>query len=279
MTEQIQGVSLNPDNFVEGGLIDDFDGIIQKARFVLFDFNGKSDERICILLEGVTKDGDAWSQYYSAGDPKRLTPSPDGTMAIPVGGSATSIVNSSNAAQLLTSVVNNGFPKDRLTRQITFLEGMGAHFRRVAQPERKGLKKKEDDQRENQTLVVEKIHWLPGETPKFQPGVAKTAATGVPAGVTSAAAGIPITPVAAGMPTSGAAAPADDKTQAYIIQLLSSNNGKINKQVLPQQLFQVCSKDPDSNKILTIAFSNDWLGNAARPWKFDANSGEISIGG
>ena len=186
MTETIKGASLNPDTFTAGGLPDDIDVIFNKLRYVDdFDYQGAIPAPIlAVKLDYVTRDGEEGTQHYSAGDLKRLIPSGDGKRAVPVAGKdSATIIQTSNLAQLVLSIVNAGFAKDKLTDDISQFEGMGVHVRRVAQAKKAGLKQ-EEGKREQQVMVVSEILWLPGETPKFKPGSVGKHSKGVPAGVT-----------------------------------------------------------------------------------------------
>lgn len=276
MTETIKGASLNPDTFGVGGLPDDIDVIFNKLRYVDdFDYDGHiSSPILAVKLDYVTRDGEEGTQHYSAGDLKRLIPSGDGKRAIPVAGKDSAvIIQSSNLAQLVLSICNAGFAKDKLTDDISQFEGMGVHVRRVAQTKKAGLKQ-EEGKKENQVMVVSEILWMPGETPKFKPGSGgkhPKNVTGVPAGVT-----VPGTATVAATPE--ADGELDEKTTGYIMQLLASNGGTVNRNQVPASLFSLCSKDPLSSKILMLAYKPAWLSTPGRPFKFDPASDAISLG-
>jgi hypothetical protein len=268
------GVSINPDTFVQGGLIDDVDAILTAVRFAKFDYEGKSDAVLALKVNFTTPDGEPHEQYYSAGDLKRFQPSDDGLRAIPVAGAA-SLVVSSNASQFLISIVNAGFPKNKLGDDVSVFDGTGVHLRRVAQAERKGLSKpKEGDDRQKTILVVEKILFQPGTKPTFTIGSGTTVAKGAPAAGKSV--GAPA--AAASAPAAPAGGDIDEKTAGYIIQVLSENGGSFNKTILPNALFKLlaAAKDPDQSKVLNTAFKPEWIGSADRPWKLNAD-GFISL--
>lgn len=281
-----KGVSLNPDDFVQGGLVDDVDAVIKTARFVKWDYQGKTDPVLGLHLNFASKDGEEYDQYYSAGDLKRFAPSDDGKCAIPVG-DAQALTISSNACQFLISVANAGFAKNKLGEDLSVLDGLGCHLRRVAQAERKGLKteKKEGD-RDKTILVVSEILWLPGETPKFVVGSGASVSKGAPAQTHAVAGGPPAGSVAtvsatvqASAASASSSADIDSKAAGYILRVLSENGGTFQKSGLPSALFKLLSqdKDPDQSKILSIAFNPNWVTAADRPWKVDA-AGVISLG-
>lgn len=220
MSDKLIGVSINPETFVQGGLIDDVDAILSSVRFTKFNYEGKSDEVLALKVNFTTPDGEAHEQYYSAGDLKRFQPSDDGARAIPVGG-ASALVVSSNASQFLISIVNAGFPKNKLSDDVSVFDGTGVHLRRIAQAERKGLSKPKDgEERQKTILVVEKILFQPGEKPTFVVGSGTGISKGAPAANKSVGA-----PAAVASSAPASSASLDEKTTGYVIQVLSENGG------------------------------------------------------
>ncbi len=270
MSEQ-QYVSINPDTFVQGGLIDDVDAILNSVRFCEFDYEGKSAPVLALKVNFVTPDGEAHEQYYSAGDLKRFQPTEDGKHIVPVGG-ASALVVSSNASQFLISITNAGFPKNKLSGDVSVFDGCGVHLRRIAQAERKGLVKKEGDDKQKTILVVDKVLFLPGEKPTFTAGSGTTLSKGAPAGAGKSV----------GAPAAAASAPVaadlSEKASGYILQVLTENGGTFNKSGLPTALFKLltAAKDADQPKVLNIAFKPEWIGGADRPWKLSAD-GVLSL--
>ena len=271
-----KGASINPDSFIEGGLVDDVDARINTARWVSWDYNGQQDPSLALHLNFTTKEGDTYDQYYSGGDLKRVYPDPDteGRTLLP---EDAKLVIKSNAGQLIISAIMAGFPKNRLTDDISVFDGCGVHLKRKAQPERMGLKQKDKPEgRQSTVLEVTSILWLPGETPKFQiaaKGVNQASSTGVSAA--PASTGAP-----AGIPTPAAATDYSQKTVEHMLNVLSANGGSVAKGVLPQALFKSCQAAGDTAiqaGILSLAYKNDWLTSSERPWKVDA-SGVISLG-
>ena len=276
MAEQIKGASLNPDTFVAGGLPDDIDIIFKTLRYVDdFDYNGAiSNAILAVKLDYVTRDGEEGTQHYSAGDLKRLIPSTDGKRAVPVAGRDSAvIIQSSNLAQLVSSLVNAGYPKDKITDDVSQFEGTGVHVRRVAQAKKAGLKQ-EEGKKEQQVMIVSEILWLPGETPKFTVGSGgkHSKAVGAPKG-----ASVPGTATAAVTPAVEDPA-VDEKTAGYLMQLLAQSGGTVNRSQIPATLFALCKTDPLSSKIVTSAYKQSWLSAPGRPFKYDTASDAISIG-
>ena len=54
VVKTLRVASMNPDNFVSGGLMDDFDGVITKARFAPWDYDGKIDHHVLAVAVSIT---------------------------------------------------------------------------------------------------------------------------------------------------------------------------------------------------------------------------------
>ena len=72
--------SMRPDEMVAGGLMDDFNGTITKARLVPWDYNGNLDHHILALALTIQpEEGDEFVQHYSTGaELDEFVPSMDG---------------------------------------------------------------------------------------------------------------------------------------------------------------------------------------------------------
>jgi hypothetical protein len=155
-----KGASLNPDNFIEGGgLLDNVDVVWKNPRFETWDYAGKGPSIPALAIDLEPDEGDAITQYWSAGSSDDWNPSKDGTKLVPIG-KASSLSKSSNLYQLLKSIKDAGFPEDKMEDDISVYEGMGCHMVRVKAPERPGLKKTEKKY-EASVLVVDNIIKLP----------------------------------------------------------------------------------------------------------------------
>ncbi len=228
----MSAVSLNPDNMVSAGLMDDFDGRITKARFVPWDYNGNLDHHILAVAIGIQPDeGDEFTQHYSCGELEHFAPSVDGSTpvdlengegealegpyAVPVGKRA-ALNNNTNFAQFMMALMDAGFDKSKLSPSLEFLEGVYGHFNRIPQKKRSGIvNAAEGDQarrRSNDILVVTELKAAPAGT------TGKTGGAGKPNG-------------AAGRPTSAPATSAatqavsgddlDDQLAAIVVGALS----------------------------------------------------------
>lgn len=262
----------NPENFVEGGgLLDDINVLFKETRIEMFDYNGKADAAApCLRVTMEDDDGAEHLQYFSMGKASDWQPSEDGTTVIAVG-KATGIANSSNAAQLIASIVNAGFPTNKITDDIRWLEGIRAHLSRVPAPKRGGLvKKPREDGRvfEDTILIVSEILQYPWD---------KKPAKGKPAGGTAPAAGKPAT---AGTKAPASAPPADVDIDSVcaetLLEILSEQGGgPIKKaQIAPLAMKKVKDK-PYRNQVVATIFKDDFLKTQAG-WTFE--NGEISLG-
>lgn len=220
----------NPNNMAEGGLLQDLDAKFMEVGFVMWDYNGQQKPGPALQVNLMDLEGKMHTQYFSAGDSKFFVPSDDNTTLVPVG-DRNKLASGSNFGKLMTSLVNCGYPADRLdsTDNIQeLLTGLEVHLIRET-VERKGMVKSprpgEKEPRPDTVLVVSQIHHYPwdqttaslfdGVTPqaadaaqapgqaKGAPVVAKVAPKGAPAGIKPVpAAGKPAT----AKPTSAAPA-------------------------------------------------------------------------
>lgn len=254
MVEARKGVSLNPDDFVAGGLIDDVTATWKTARFAMFDYGGKSTggPAPCLKLELVGDDGTEYDpQYYSVGNAKDWEPSPDGKTLIPVG-NATALRQSTNASILFQSLVNAQFPKDKISDDVSMFDGLVCHMIQVAAPKRAGLEptpRADGRVFEKTLLVVDKIIKLPWEKTK-----------GKAAGGGGKAAAKVDTPAADNAELEGEAV-------AAVLELLQ--DGEIPRKNLPVKIMQVRAKHPQRNAILALFYSDVFLGREGQPWKYE----------
>jgi hypothetical protein len=253
---------LNPDSFVEGGgLIDDVDATFKSCTFEMFDYNGKADPAPALKLV-LDVAGDEMTQYYSMGSAKDWIPSEDGKQLLSVG-SATSIRLSSNGGIFLKSLVDSGFPGDKLGDDISILDGTQAHMIQVPEPQRSTKKTKEQQEKEAKygpktILVVSAINRLPWE--KATPaGGKKAPATGKPV---SKPAAKPAAKTETAEVSGGAV---EDKVTEFILGVLAEA-GTVMKKELPAKIFAALKDDPDKSAMVKVVFSDDFLN--AGPWNY-----------
>jgi hypothetical protein len=153
-----------PDQMSAGGsLPDGFIGEVTKARFVPWNYQGKSKTVLgaAILITPDEESGfEPFTQYYSAGNIEQFQPSNDGmepvadptdwsgtpddledyegVYALPVG-QKDQLPGGSNWGHFLESLHECGMSYEDMDADITFLEGVRGRFDRVPQRERKGI--------------------------------------------------------------------------------------------------------------------------------------------
>lgn len=161
-------IGLRPSQFAAStGLIDDIDVIITRARFVLYDYEGKADKDALVLRVDM-KDGDGGEhvQYYSAGDTVYFVPSEDpkhpdesGKELVKVG-EKDAINSGCNFAIFMSSFVNAGFDEGSLdSGDISVIEGQSVHVNQVPAPKRGNLPKRPgQSDREKTILIVTRIN-------------------------------------------------------------------------------------------------------------------------
>lgn len=148
--------SMNPDNMLQGGLKDDFDGTILKARLVPWDYDGNIDHHILAVALTIKPDDEKepFVQHYSCGELEQFVPSMDaktpvdltsddmsameGIYAFRVG-KKEQLNNNTNWAHFVTAALDANFPKANLGAAVTFIEGVYGHFNRIPQKKRSGI--------------------------------------------------------------------------------------------------------------------------------------------
>lgn len=273
-------ISANPETFTEGGLIDDFDGIIIEARTNLFTYPGSNVEipALRLLIGHGEGDAERHEQQYSAGDLKNFVPSED-QLGFDQVGDRGYLVKTSNLGMLLSSLVAGGFPKALLDAgEYNVLDGTRCHFMRQVQQERKGLANPEgaeDKKKGPRTiLLVSEVKELPG---------GKKATAPKPAAAAKPVAAKPATTTAAPKPAAApaAAAPAADagelegKLQEFLMEKLVEVNdagelarpdGIKKKELLPLVMAEYKTNPPMRNFGVKRVVQQDFL--AGGPWQF-----------
>lgn len=270
--------SLNPDDFIQGGLLDDVDVVFKECRFVEYDYEGKSEKpALCLLVVMEhTEDGKTIesNQYYSAGSLDRFQPSEDGTHAVSVGG-AKGLALGTNIAALLKSLKDAGFPMDKFGNgDMSVLDGMLAHINRIPQQERKGLANQQvNDKGFARTVaIVTKIHKMPWE--KVAGGKRAAAApTSINKGKTAAAA-----------PAQEEAANddgGDEEQELYtaaaevLTTVLGEKGGSVKKASLAPASFKHLKELPEQRSaILKLFADSKWLEEQGENygWSFDGTT-------
>jgi hypothetical protein len=183
-------VSLRPSDQVSEGLLDDCDVTFESFIFTLEappNYNAGDAVPLFVKASLAVDGGETVEQWWSAGDSSKFQPSEDGDTAVRVKGSG-GLGQGTNAAALFRSIVDAGFPEDKITAGLSCFVGMNAHMQQVAM-NRKGLPAQEG-KRPSTTLLVAKINRLPWEQAgKVAPkGKAATSTKTTPATRTAPAA-------------------------------------------------------------------------------------------
>lgn len=273
-------MSLNPADYVQGGLLDDVDVTFETVRFVEFDYGGTTDKPVLALHAALVYDdnGKAASvdQYFSAGDLSRFQPSEDGTHAVAVG-SAKGMADSTNAALLIKSILDCGFPIDKFgDGDVSAMDGLVAHVNRIPQPKRGGnIPEKNAAGFDKTVMIVTKIHQMPWETPG-QPGRPASARPTARTTTTARTAAPPATRTAAPAP-SNTDATSDDLTIAaaeILVQVLDAKQGTVAKTGISSGAFRLLAGNADRTAILKNITDDDWLYNNGENfgWSYDGKT-------
>lgn len=251
---QGQAAGLRPSTFVEGGgLLGDVDVTFQSTRFCMWDYNGKQPTEVpaihpVFLVEDTGEVHE--SEYLSCG--QGWVASEDGKRLIATGSSSGLNANS-NGGLFIASIVNAGFPEDKIGDDISVFDGMKAHVIRQV-TKREGLQKapRADGRSfEPTVLVVSKIHKLPWEGQ----------ATGAQGGASTGSQG------------SGGGS-LEEYVQGVILEVLGKEGKGIPKAQLVTKVFQEVKNHPKRNDIVQMVHRDSFLGSG--PWKLEG--GVVSMG-
>jgi hypothetical protein len=263
-------ISLKPSDQQSGGILDDVDVVIQSALFTTFDYNGQTEPGLSLKVIFVEKDGKETEQHFSAGKLEHMVPTADGRgVEAAVGSNKTGLNDNCNAALFLKSIVDMGFPEDKIDEagsSTEVFEGTNVHLNAVAQKKRAGLAAHDDKVRT--ILLVTKINEFPWESGQEAPASTKPAAKGKLATVPSKA---PAAKANAAPATNGGA-DLDDEAAAAILQVLEAEGGAVTKKMLGMKVFRVLGQSPNRSPILNLCGSDDFLGQEGAPWQFDGTT-------
>ena len=241
--------SIRYGDMIPGGLIDDVNAIVVSARFVVWDYGQGKVEKTFLNLTLKPDDDEAeHEQYFSAADPDTWVPNEDGTSLVrPAESESTKPLNNNTVfAQLMASIENAGFPPEMLEgNDISVLDGLYGHWRREAQPPRKGLKR-EDPERELTVLVLDNLISMPGEASKAPAAGARRSAVRKPA-----------PPAAAAAPAPGGNELDDQAIGAVIAQL--EKVGPVPRSSLTGLFFKAFKQDANRKDLLALAADEQWV--------------------
>jgi hypothetical protein len=255
-------VSLKPSDAIHGGgMVPEGRYKILEAKFTLWDYNGTQPNAVPALgVEYKGTDDSTYTQYYSAGDIKNLTPSEDGKRLRKVGSSG-GLNDGTNLFQFLHALVNANFPEDKLGNDITLLMGLDVDIMHEATKERQiGNKKME----KKALAVVAKIHNLQAM------GVA-VASKGAPASKAKGANGSQAAVDSALEPAAA---------NALVIALKAAPDKTLDKKTLATAVFNQLPADANRSPILQILIQDAFLGSLVERGVFyDAANGSIVYAG
>jgi hypothetical protein len=228
MAEDRQGASFNPDD--ASGLLDNARVKIGAVKVDIFTSTKGKNAGTKYVNVDVTYTGGAQeiTEHYMLGGADQWAPNASKTGAIPVteGGR---VWNKSDVYKLVKSFIDAGFPKNRVSNDLSVFAGLDVHVNRVTQEGATYLDS-EGKERQRTTLLVSKIYTSPAD---------------MASGAYSKAAG------KVGRPAKGAATPAatanvassegDDANDAYatelLVEILTESGGELPKERLPQPAF------------------------------------------
>jgi hypothetical protein len=249
-----KSASLRPSDFSESTGLWEGIGVISEAEFVIWNYGGEGPNTPAAKFTIQPEDGEEVEQYFSCGKESDWIPSKDGSRLMAVG-RATGINTSSNFALLLASMVNAGYPEDKMTDSIKDFIGLNANWMRVPAPKRPGLKQKEgQEQKERTILTVGDIIQLPWEKkPKAGSKAPAKAAKGK---------------AAAKDEEEDEGGDLEEEASTLIMEVLVEQDGEVIKQQLPKFLFPKLKGNPNMKAILQLVQSDDFLGGEV-PWSYE----------
>ena len=247
--------SLLPDEMVAGGLADDFDGI----------------ERLDVGKE-ADDDERFIHQFWSAGNMDHFRPSMDGKeptggtgMEIGPGvyairvGQRTALNNNTNAAQLMRSLLDAQFPREKFSPDVRFMEGLKGHWNRLP-PDKKGGQFKDQTPEQRDKASKRDVLCLT----RFD-GFDKAG----PTGSSSTASGTSKTSTAS-------ASSVDDKLVAIVTATVKPGAPAIKKTALSGAVLKAAKGDKDVNAMVKRVTNTDFLeGLAEHNILFDAEAGTV----
>lgn len=219
--------SSNPDEMVQGGLMDDFDGLVIKARYVPWNYAGNLDHYVLGVALTIQPyddkgqpDGDPFTQTYSAGELDQFVPSDENGIAVDLGvdevgeeqegthalrvGNKTGLNNNTNYAFVVQKLIEAGFDSANLSPDIRFWENVFGHWNRIPQKKRSGIVAKTSDNgkpKRDDILVLTELKETPA-APKRATAPAKPPASGS------------VKPAAKAAPAKAASAQAQSQSQS-----------------------------------------------------------------
>lgn len=249
--------SLRPDDYAEGGgLLDNEDVVWEEVRFTMWDYGGRgpTTPALCVKMT-VVDSGDEVEQYYSAGKAQDWEPSDDGTELVSVG-KASGINRNSNVAILINSMIEAGFPADKIGDDCSVMDGLECHMVRQDAPERKGLVNtpREDGRDYKPTiLVVDEISKLPWDKKGKKAGGKKKEAE---------------------KEEESGGEDLDEKLNDVVIEILEDEGKPIAVKQLAAKVHKALKGDDDRADAMKRVMDEEFLEEG--PWEYDAKKKKVS---
>jgi hypothetical protein len=255
MNQEKKYVSMNPRDMSQGGgLWDNIDAILTSATFFNWD---KAAGAVYAKVVVKDDDGVEYEQNISCGKGD-FGPSNDGSRLELTKDNAT-LNSGSNFGIFLTSMINAGFPEDKVTDDITVFVGGKYHFDRIAAPKR-SIEGRKESKYEDKVLVVTKVLALPGEK-KAAKGAAKGPQKSVPK-----------------------AKPGDDDggneiatlAKETVMSVLLEAGEPLGKAALAKAVGAQLDGHPLKSKVVVMVFQEAFLGGDTVDWTYEG--GMVSLG-
>lgn len=270
-----------PEDMIQGGLADDFNGVVRQARWVIWDYDKAQVEalfvRLTIERTDLPPDADPEDrilvQHWSAGSTEFFRPGmtvEEGETSGKEGiypkrvGTRTGLTNSTNWAQLLRSMIDAQVPRNAIKLEITWIEGMKAHWNRLPKDKKGGqFKDQGPDAKAKDVLCVTRFDgFVTGEgKTNGRPGVPTPAAT-----TTSTAT------------SAGAGGSLDEQIVSVIVAALTPNT-PVKKTALSGIVMKAI-KGKDAPKAVKRCVESSFLSGETmieRNILFDAEEGTVTL--
>ena len=288
-----RAASLNPDDFLAGGLKDDFRGRITEAVYCRCDYDGAENELgepISVLAARMTiqplddegnPNDEPYVQHWSAGNLDHFVPSQDGVepcdedeagpFAVRVG-KKSELNNNTNFAHLLTSIIDSGeaskkFRRSDLTNSLACVEGLDAHWDRVPQKKRSGLVRADEGERKGgrDVLVVTEVFGYGDEAASSAKGSKKAAPAAGKKVVKAEDNGSPEGDL-------------DDRLQEAILEAITNTkDNTLRKGKVATAVLKAFAADKAKGKAVARCTQEDFLSSEDRPWSYDEDTGTLSL--
>jgi hypothetical protein len=235
---EVEYIDIRPSAAYHGtGMVPEGDYEIADAKFGSWDYAGTQPNAVPALgIEFKTGD-QSYTQWYSAGDPRNMTPTSDGKR-LQKTGTAGSLNDQCNCFQFLTALVRAGFDEEAMLKDIGSMIGLKVKVVHEPTMEReiRGTKKKAGT-----LAVVDKILSRPDDKKKTAATAAKKA--------------------------NGAEPPADatigKKTIEALISALKDAPGRsLEKKELSAAMWKkIPGNDADRGPIMNLLIQDSYLGS------------------